>query len=97
MQVLSDLGIPMALGKVDGPATTLSFLGIELDSHTWTARLPADKLQRLKTMVSKWRDLKSCTKQELVSLVGTLQHATMVIQFGQVFLRQMIELPQTAS
>ena len=45
MQVLSDLGIPMASEKVDGPATTLTFLGIELDSHTLTARLPADKLQ----------------------------------------------------
>ena len=45
MQVLSDLGIPVAPEKVDGPATSLTFLGIELDSHTLTARLPADKLQ----------------------------------------------------
>ena len=97
MQVLSDPGIPMAPEKLDGPATTLAFLGIELDSHTLTARLPADKLQRLKTMVSEWQDRKSCTKRELVSLVGTLQHVTMVIWFGRIFLCQMIELAQTAS
>ena len=95
MQVLSNLGIPMAPEKVDGPATTLAFLGIELDGHTLTARLPADKLQRPKTMVSEWRDQKSCIKRELVS--WTLQHVTMVIRFGRVFLCQMIELAQTAS
>ena len=97
MQVLSDLSIAMAPEKADVPATTLTFLGIELDSHTLTARLPADNLQRLKTMVSAWQDQKSCTKRELVSLVGTLQHTTMVIRFGRVFLCQMIELAQTAS
>lgn len=43
-QVLSDLGIPIAPDMVEGPATTLVFPGIELDSHALTAQLPADKL-----------------------------------------------------
>lgn len=96
-QVLSDLGIPMAPEKVEGPATTLVFLGIELDSQSMTARLPADKLQRLKAMVSGWRDRKSCTKRELLSLVGTLQHATTIIRSGRVFLRRMIDLASSVS
>ena len=52
-QTLSDLGIRMAPDKVEGPATTLVLLGIELDNHTLTAQVPANKLQRLKVMVSE--------------------------------------------
>ena len=48
-------------------------------------------------MVSELRDQKSCTKRELVSLVGILQHATIVIGFDRVFFHQMIELAQTVS
>ena len=87
----------MAPEKVERPATTLVFLGIELDSHTMTARLPADKLQHLKVMVSTWQDKKVCTKRELLSLVGVLQHETMVIRYGRVFLRRMIKLAQMAT
>ena len=47
-------------------------------------------------MVSAWQDKKACTKRELLSLVGALQHATMIICYGRVFLRRMIELTQTA-
>ena len=91
-QTLAELGIPMAPDKVEGPVTCLTFLGIELDSQTLTARLPADKLQRLTSMMAEWQDRKFCTKRELLSLIGVLQHATMVVRSGRVFLRRMIEL-----
>ncbi|CAB4027902.1 Cortactin-binding 2, partial [Paramuricea clavata] len=40
------LGIPIAPEKTCGPATTLTFAGIELDSVKSQARLPADKLAK---------------------------------------------------
>ena len=36
----SELGVPLATDKIEGPSTSLSFLGIELDSSTLQARLP---------------------------------------------------------
>ena len=92
IRTLSDLGIPLAPEKVEGPSTKLTFLGIELDSDLMTARLPEDKLERLKDVLAAWQDHKACTKQELLSLVGVLQHAIMVVRHGLVFLRRMIEL-----
>ena len=89
---LAELGIPLAPDKVEGPTTCLTFLGIELDTIAMTARLPRDKLERLQAMLVAWQDRKACTKRELLSLVGVLQHATMVVRFGQAFLRRMIEL-----
>ena len=40
------LGIPLAIEKVAGPATTLTFLGITLDTTKMEARLPTEKLER---------------------------------------------------
>ena len=40
----SSLGIPLALDKVVGPSTVLSFLGIELDTRLFVARLPTEKV-----------------------------------------------------
>ena len=37
----------------------------------------------------KWR---SCTKRELLSMIGTLQHASTVVKPGRTFLRRMIDL-----
>ena len=42
-----ELGIPLALHKVEGPTTRLVFLGIGLDSSQMALSLPDDKLLRL--------------------------------------------------
>ena len=42
LELCSYLGIPIAPEKTCGPATTLSFAGIELDSVSFEARLPQD-------------------------------------------------------
>jgi len=39
-----------------------------------------------------WRVRKACTKRELLSLIGQLQHACCVVKVGPTFLRRMIEL-----
>ena len=46
------LGVPVAPNKVEGPSTTICFLGLELDSSTLTGRLPADKLARLQQLMA---------------------------------------------
>ena len=75
----------------------LCFLGIELDSVHLTARLPDDKLAQLVRLVNEWGDRKMCTKQQLLSLIGVLQHASSVVRFGRCFLRRMIDLSTTAA
>ena len=40
----AELGVPLATDKLEGPSTSLSFLGIILDTSRMEIRLPADKL-----------------------------------------------------
>lgn len=54
--------------------------------------LPLEKLNRLRDMIREWESKRSCTKRELLSLIGYLQHACRVIRPGRSFLRRMIDL-----
>ena len=86
IKTLSKLSIPLAPKKVERLSTKL-----ELDSDSMMAWLPEDKLGQLKGMVASWQDRKACTKRELLYLVDALQLATLVVCYGRVFLRRMIE------
>ena len=89
IQICNHLGVPLALEKIAGPSTTLPFLVIELDIIKLEARLPKDKLCKLKEQVSQWVGWKDAKKREILSLVGSLQHATKVVHFGRAFVSRM--------
>ena len=80
------------MDKMEGPSSILTILGIEIDTIAGVLRLPADKLQRLLSTVEAWLHRKSCTRKELESLIGTLQHACTVIRPGRSFLQRAIAL-----
>lgn len=92
LQLCQRLGVPVSKLKVEGPTTTLAFLGILLDTVTMELRLPVEKLRRLKLTIQQWQLKRSCTKRELLSLIGQLQHACRVVRPGRTFLRRMITL-----
>ena len=55
LRVCMLLGFPVAMDKVDGPATVLPFLGLELDSVSQQIRLPPDKLREILAELAKWQ------------------------------------------
>ena len=91
------LGAPLKEEKMEGPTTCITFLGIELDSHSMVARLPADRKSELQPegALSKIRSKKKCTKREHLSLIGRLAFACRVVPDGRTFMRRMIDLSCT--
>ena len=87
----------MAEHKTDGPTSSVTFLGILVDTVLFQLRLPADKLTRLQVMVRQWLDRWSCTHRELESLTGHLAHAAIVIRPGRIFLHPLFALIATAA
>ena len=57
------LGIPLAIEKVTGPTTLLTFLGITLDTVQMEARLPPEKLDRMQKTVALWLPKRKATKE----------------------------------
>ena len=95
IQVCTELGIPIASEKNEGPATTLSGLRIEFDTEAMILSLPNTKLTLLRQQVQTWRGRKCCSKRELLSLIGSLQPAASVVKPGWAFVRRMIDLSTT--
>ena len=92
MAECAKLGVPIASQKTEGPASLVTFLGIQIDTDKGELRLPQDKLQRLKEVLDQWEIRKGCTRKDLESLIGLLNHAYKVVRAGRSFLRRMIDL-----
>ena len=92
LAVCKSLGLPLHPNKCIGPATSLSVLGIELDSVQQVARLPEEKLLALNQLIHTWLQRTWCKKRELESLIGHLHHAAKVVWPGRTFLRRLIDL-----
>ncbi len=90
------LGVPVAMDKLEGPTTCLTFLGIQLDSNSQQLRLPDEKLFELQTLISSWLGRRKTTKRKLLSIIGKLAFAARVVPAGRLFLRRMIDLASTA-
>ena len=96
LEVFAYLGVPVAPLKIEGPATTLTFLGIDIDTHTFELRLPQTKMHCLRELLQLWVSKRSCTRKELESFLGHLSHAATVVRPGRTFLRQLFGLLQVA-
>ena len=70
LQFCLKLGVPVAKSKTEGPATNITFLDIELDTVAMLVQLPREKLHCLQREISRWAGRHSCSKRELLSLIG---------------------------
>ena len=75
-------GTPIDPEKTVVPCTTLTFLGIEIDTVRMQLRLPEDKLARLVELLQNWRVRRCCKKRDLQSLIGVLAHTCKVVRPG---------------
>ena len=76
LKLCEELGVPVAAHKTEGPSTVITFLGIEIDTVERVLRLPEEKLCRLQREIERWKGRRYCTKRELQSIIGLLQHAS---------------------
>ena len=87
------LAIPIAPEKMVGEENVLVFAGIELDTLCTKARLPLDKTEKCKTLMSAFLKRKKVTLWEIQSLIGLLNFAcSVVVVPGQAFLCHLIDL-----
>ena len=92
LNMATDIGVPIAEEKTVQPTQCIIFMGIELDSLLFEARLPQDKLQKCRALIREFLNQKSVTLRSLQSLIGVLNFACSVIVPGRTFLRRLIDL-----
>ena len=88
------LGIDTKRSKRTPPTTCITFLGVELDTVTQTARVPQENLSLMQQLSAFWVRRK-CTKRELLSRIVKLAFAAKVIPAGRIFLQRLIDASTT--
>uniref|UniRef100_A0A1X7VB28 Reverse transcriptase domain-containing protein n=1 Tax=Amphimedon queenslandica TaxID=400682 RepID=A0A1X7VB28_AMPQE len=86
LDVLAGLGIPVSVPKLEGPSTSVTFLGIVIDFETIELRLPHDKVDHMREVVASWFGRMSGCSSDLESLLGQISHAAVVVRPGRIFL-----------
>ncbi|XP_033724564.1 uncharacterized protein LOC117314606 [Pecten maximus] len=93
--IFNRLNIPMAKHKTCGPETVIEYLGIILDSINMEARLPVDKLVRITEFLTDFLSKSSCTKREMLQLLGHLNFASRVVIPSRAFVSHLIRCSTT--
>lgn len=88
----NDINLPIKSEKTVLPCTTLTFMGLEIDSIKFEIRLPEDKLLRLQEAIHVFKRKRTATLRELQSLIGLLNSACFAVPPGRTFLRRIIDL-----
>nr|XP_015206548.1 PREDICTED: uncharacterized protein LOC102697944 [Lepisosteus oculatus] len=91
--VFGKLGVPLATDKTTGPSHIIQFLRITLNSINFSVSMPCDKIDRISTYSSA----KSCTKRELLSLLGHLNYAMRIIPQGWSFIPYLLDFTSSVS
>lgn len=96
IQILVDTcrkaGFTIQASKVTEPLKVVQFLGIEIDVVHSQLRISDERMSEVKGLLDDWIGRRSCTKRQLLKLVGKLAFAARVVRKGRAFLGRLIEL-----
>lgn len=92
LQFCQHIGVPIKLDKTESARTVITFMGLELDSVRMEARLPVDKLTKVRDQLSNMSRTRKVTLKELQSLLGLLNFCCQVVPPGRCFLRRLTDL-----
>ena len=78
--LLAELGLPEAVEKTQPPATTVLWLGINIDAKNMTLSIRQDKVQEVMGVVTRYHTARSVNKRQLQSLIGKLVHVAKCVE-----------------
>ena len=93
--VCSKINALIKTSKIEGPSTSLTFLGIFLNTVTMEASITAERKQSLLQELHHLYSRRKCTKRQLLSLIGKLSFSCKVLLAGRIFLHRLIHLSTT--
>jgi len=84
-------GFAIQDSKVSPPSTVVQFLGIEIDAVNSILRISDSRLEEIRSLLELWRGRRSCSKRQLLQLIGKLAFVARVVRKGRAFLGRLIE------
>jgi hypothetical protein len=91
-KMCNELGVPLAPEKTVGPTTSLTYLGLEIDTVNKLVKVPQPKVEALVNQLQKAAKAEFLTLREIQSLIGSLNFVCRAISPGRAFIRRLIGL-----
>ena len=86
------IGFEVNYEKTTLPATVVQYLGFIIDSERMEIRISEDRLIDIMKELHRFLNRRTCSKRELLSLVGKLIFISRVVRSGRTFVRRIIDL-----
>ena len=92
----SKCGLHVKPSKTEAPCKKLTFLGLQIDVDRKTVSMSQERLSDVRQELRDWIDKKSCSKREILSLIGTLTFCSQVVHYGQLYTCRLIHASKKA-
>ena len=92
VQLLRSLGFAINWKKIEGPSTRITFLGIVIDSESFTLELPDDKMYEFRVLLQHFATKRRAGLCHLRQLAGHLNWACQVVRGGRCYLRRILDI-----
>lgn len=87
-----EAGFQVQMSKVTRPSHVVEFLGIIIDVERGELRISRERLEEIQELLEEWLNIRTCTKRQLLQLIGKLAFSARVVRTGRAFLGRLIEL-----
>jgi len=95
--ICSDIGVPIANEKTEGPSTVIEYLGLTIDTINMLIKIPDKKIKELLIGIETLLSKKKVTLKELQSICGSLAFCTKALPAGRAFSRRLYMATTRAS
>lgn len=96
MTTIRALGLPLVYDKLQMPAKTCTFLGIEIDLDQREIRIPLSKLHKFKQQITEVENKKTISRRQLQSIIGSANHLAKCVQGARLFMNRLLHCLRSA-
>ena len=89
-ELLGDLGLPLAVKKLEPPAKSIKWLGIKCDIPTRTLSLPEDKVKEVLHVISTLHERSAMSRKEVQQLAGKINFIARVCRPARLFMARIL-------
>ena len=91
LDVLADLGLPVANKKLVPPTRKLVWLGIQIDLAENTISIPESKLEEIRQTLNQAYNMSVITTKQMQSIVGYINHLGKAVEPARLFMSRLLE------
>ena len=89
-KLFEDLGLRESKSKAHPPSTCMPYLGVEFDTLAMVMRVPAEKVEEVRTELNKWARKTTASKKGLQQLLRRLFWVSRCVKYSRGFMSRLL-------